>query len=189
MRVIAGEAKGTRLKSPSGLNIRPTADRVKEALFSIISPNLADAVFVDLFAGSGAIGIEALSRGAERCIFVDKNKKSISLIQKNLAITKFEKRSRVICADIKKAIKQFEENELKANIIFLDPPYNYVDLQNIVRSILNSNILKENGLVIVEHDRSNIKWTDSFGVTKQKKYGDTYLTFFYLKTEDIPVKT
>lgn len=178
MRVIAGEAKGMRLKSPSGLNIRPTADRVKEALFSMLGPGLVDAVFVDLYAGSGAIGIEAISRGADSCIFVDKNKKSISLIKENLTITKFENRSRVICADINKAIKQFEGEGIKANIIFLDPPYNIVNLQLVVKSILNSSIIKENGMVIVEHDRNNIKWADSLAVTKQKKYGDTYLSFF-----------
>ena len=177
MRVIAGEAKGMRLKSPSGLNIRPTADRVKEALFSMIGSSIVDAVFVDLYAGSGAIGIEAISRGAESCIFVDNNKKSISLIKQNLAITKFENRGRVICADIKKAIKQLEEKDCKADIVFLDPPYNIVELQSIIEFILNSSILKEDGLVIVEHDRNNIGWTVSLALTKQKKYGDTYLSF------------
>ena len=178
MRVIAGEAKGMRLKSPSGLNIRPTADRVKEALFSIIGPDLIDAVFVDLYAGSGAIGIEAISRGAERSIFVDNNKNSISLIRENLAITKLENRGRVICADIKKAIKQLEDNGFKADIVFLDPPYNIVDLQSIIKLILNSSILKGNGLVIVEHDRKNTGWTGNLTVSKQKKYGDTNLSFF-----------
>ncbi len=177
MRVIAGEAKGMRLKSPSGLNIRPTADRVKEALFSMIGSSIVDAVFVDLYAGSGAIGIEAISRGAESCIFVDNNKKSISLIKQNLAITKFENRGRVICADIKKAIKQLEEKDCKADIVFLDPPYNIVELQSIIEFILNSSILKEDGLVIVEHDRNNTGWTVSLALTKQKKYGDTYLSF------------
>lgn len=179
MRVIAGEAKGMRLKSPSGLNIRPTADRVKEALFSIIVPDLTDAVFVDLYAGTGAIGIEALSRGADSCIFIDNNKKSISLIRENLALTKLENRGRVICNDIKKALNHLEEKGFMANIVFLDPPYNIPDLQLIVTFILDSSILKEDGLVIVEHGRNNNGWTGSMAVAKQKKYGDTYLSFFH----------
>lgn len=184
MRVIAGSAKGMKLKRPSGISIRPTSDRVKEALFSIIGGNLIGSTFVDLYAGSGAIGIEAISRGVDNCIFVDNDKNSINLINENLDKTKLKNKGRVIFADAKKALLQMEKENTEADIIFLDPPYNITNLREILTSLLNSTILSAEGLIVVEHDRKNHNWIDSLPVTKQKVYGDTCLSFFCLKTKE-----
>ncbi len=176
MRVIAGTARGIRLKTPSGLTVRPTADRVKEALFNILSPRIIGALFLDLYAGSGAIGIEALSRGAHSCIFVDNKKSNHKLIKENLIKTGLDNNARLIMADVKKALITLSRDEVKADLVYLDPPYNMTDLSPVVNYIINRGVIAENGLVIVEHGCSNRQWADDFAPSRQKKYGDTCLT-------------
>lgn len=184
MRVIAGTAKGTKLKAPSGSSVRPTADRVKEALFSILGSRIIGADFIDFYAGSGAVGIEALSRGAESCTFVENSKKNILFIKDNLTKTKLENRSRVICADVKKALRRLEGEAVRGEIVFLDPPYLIPDLHLIVGPLLYSAVINDCGLIIVEHAWKNRKWLDKLPLTKQKKYGDTCLSFFELRREE-----
>lgn len=177
MRVIAGTARGTKLKAPKGMQVRPTADRVKEALFSILGPRIPGAFFIDLYAGSGAIGIEALSRGADFCIFVENKRTNVALIKENITKTGFNSKARVICADAVKTITSLASENVKADLIFMDPPYNYNDIVTIVDSALNQNIVSGSGLIIAEHAFSNRQWAEIFTSTRQKKYGDTCLTF------------
>ena len=176
MRVIAGSAKGMKLKGPEGSEFRPTADKVKEALFSILGHRVIDARFVDLYAGSGAVGIEALSRGAVSCIFVENKKENHQLIEENLKKTRLNIGTRIINTDVKKALKNMAAENITANLVYLDPPYNSSELTLVVRSLFELDIVTENGLVIAEHSSKNRDWANNFNLFKQKKYGDTILT-------------
>lgn len=179
MRVIAGAAKGTRLKAPKGADVRPTADRVKEALFSILAPRLEGALFLDLFSGSGAIGIEALSRGADRCIFVENSKSSIMLIRDNLVRTKMSEKARIITADARKAVKALAAENIRADLVFIDPPYNSLLITPVLSLICTGAILSKQGLLIIEHDYKDREWLKDYPDSRIKKYGDTALTFIY----------
>ncbi len=152
MRVIAGSARRLQLKCIDGLETRPTTDRIKETLFNIINDDLPGATFIDLFAGSGGIGIEALSRGAARCIFVEKNKRAVACIKENLAHTHFEDSGRVIFGDAVSAVDRLGEYE-HLDIIYIDPPYKS-DLYGRVleRLALLSNV-DEDTLIIIEADK------------------------------------
>ena len=176
MRVIAGSAKGMKLKGPEGDEFRPTADKVKEALFSILGHRIIDARFIDLYAGSGAIGIEALSRGTASCIFADNKKESLRLIEENLKKTRLHEGTRIINTDVKKALKNMAAENITADLVYLDPPYNSPDLGSVVRSLFDLSVVAENGLVIAEHSSKNRDWSNNFNLFKQKKYGDTLLT-------------
>ncbi len=177
MRVVAGTARGTRLKAPKGMQIRPTADRVKEALFSILGPRVPGAYFIDFYAGSGAIGIEALSRGADFCVFVDNQRESIKLINDNLTKTHLADLAKVIYSDVFKSVERLALEGVKADLLFLDPPYNLEDPRPLIKSIFTSGLLNDQGLVIVEHAASNWAWAESYLNVRQKSYGDSGLTF------------
>jgi 16S rRNA (guanine(966)-N(2))-methyltransferase RsmD len=177
MRVIAGTARGTKLKAPKGMQVRPTADRVKEALFSILGPRIPGVCFIDLYAGSGAIGIEALSRGADYCVFVENKRTNIALISENIAKTGFSSKARLICADAAKTIATLASENVKADLLFMDPPYDFTDIVTLVESVLKQGIVADSGLIIAEHAFSNRQWAERFNSTRQKKYGDTCLTF------------
>ena len=149
MRIISGTAKGTKLETLEGINTRPTLDRVKEALFNIIQTNIIDANILDLFAGSGALGLESLSRGANKAVFCDKSYEAIKIIKRNIEKTKFEDRSTVINKDYKECINRLVE---KFDIIFIDPPYKQGLVKDAVEKILDKNILSEDGIIIIETD-------------------------------------
>ncbi|QXM05876.1 16S rRNA (guanine(966)-N(2))-methyltransferase RsmD [Crassaminicella indica] len=180
MRVIAGISRGMKLKSPKGLNTRPTTDRVKEAIFSMINPYIIDSVVLDLFSGTGSIGIEALSRGAEKAYFVDNNKNSIHVIKENIAYTKFSEKSTVLFCDAQKAIKELCLGANKIDIIFMDPPY----LKNLILPTINKieaqGILNDDGIIVVEHDIKDSlpKEIGKFIKIKEKKYGNTLITIY-----------
>lgn len=177
MRVIAGYARGTRLKAPKGTLVRPTADKVKEALFSILGSRVIGSVFLDLYAGSGAVGVEALSRGADQAVFVDNRRENIALIKENLNKTKLEERATVINSDVTKAISSPPLESIRADLVFLDPPYNLKDLGNVVNRLLESRLLNAKALIVVEHAYKNRLWSNAFEIIRQKKYGDTCLSF------------
>lgn len=176
MRVIAGTARGIKLKAPKGFAVRPTADRVKEALFSILGSRVVDALFIDLFAGSGAVGIEALSRGARFCIFVDNKKVNMQLIKENLAKTRLAENTKLILADAQRATINLALENITADLIYLDPPYKTADLSSLVQAIFAQGIIAGTGLLVVEHASINQQWAQDFVNIRQKKYGDTCLT-------------
>lgn len=183
MRVIAGSAKGRRLKAPKGSSVRPTADRVKEALFNILSNKVYGSLFIDLFAGSGAIGIEALSRGAKHSIFVDNSKENILLISENLEKTGLKERARLIKNSAKDAIGRLNRENVQADLIFLDPPYQFLQTASLVKLITTGPLVKEGGLIIVEHLKTDLSLIDELSADWQKVYGQACLSFITKKQQ------
>jgi len=177
MRVITGKARGVQLKTPEGMLTRPTADRVKEALFSIINFEIPGAVVLDLFGGTGQLGIEALSRGAERAVFVDAREDACKLIRENLKRTKLEQDAKVIRADYLDYLKRCTE---KFNIILLDPPYAEVFLENALKRITEIDILQSNGIIVTERPlEKELPWEfEGYTRSKDYKYGKTLLTIY-----------
>ena len=165
MRIISGKYKGRVLKGFSIDGTRPTMDRVKESLFAIIMPYLKDAECLDLFAGSGSLGIEALSNGALTCDFVDSNKIALDIIKTNI---KDIPNGKLVLSDFKKFLKNTNK---KYDIIFLDPPYGNNYIKPCLEIIENNNLLKENGLVICEYEQEVFE--SSYPILKEKKYGTT----------------
>ena len=177
MRVITGSARGIPLKAPEGLQTRPTADRVKEALFSIIQFEISGAKVLDLFGGSGQLGIEALSRGAKSAVFVDAGESACKIIKENLKQCKLESQSTVIKCDYMEFLKR---NRAQYNIIFLDPPYAEVFLENALKCITEIDILQSNGIIVAERPVGKELPGNYPGYTRSKdyKYGKTLLTIF-----------
>lgn len=176
MRVIAGIAKGRKLKSGKGLKARPTSDRIKESLFNMISPSLPGAVFLDLFSGFGGIGIEAISRGAQKVFFVEQDRKHLKIITENLHLTKFEDYAQVISGDVLHVLPKLR---LCFDIIYLDPPYMETSLYEKTIEIIDQyRLLKQTGIIICEHDQELPgKIFSLFSVIQEKRYGDIRLTF------------
>lgn len=173
MRVISGSARRTNLVAPSGLNTRPTTDRIKETLFNMINNELYDCVFVDLFSGSGAIGIEALSRGAKEAYFIENNRTAINCIKENLAKTHLESKAFVIENNVLDGIKILERKNIKADIIFMDPPYNNQIEKEVVKALSAGNIIDENTTIIVEASlETKMDYLDEYGfdLIKRKDY-------------------
>ena len=177
MRVITGKARGVVLKTPEGMKTRPTLDRVKEALFSIIQFDVPNAKVLDLFAGTGQLGIEALSRDAKYAVFVDELDRACKLISDNLKKTKLENYARVIRSDYEIFLKNCKE---KFDIIFLDPPYAEKFLENALNFITEIDILQSGGIIVTERPAGKELLLDFSGYTRSKeyKYSNTVLTIF-----------
>ena len=177
MRVISGKARGVNLKTPDGLLTRPTIDRVKEALFSIINFDIPASNVLDLFGGTGQLGIEALSRGAKSAVFVDQREDACRLIKENLKRTKLEEDAKVVRMDYLEYLKRSKE---KFDIIFLDPPYAEVFLENALKCITEIDILQSGGIIVAERPLGkDLPW-DFEGYTRSKdyKYGKVLLTIY-----------
>ena len=177
MRVISGKARGVTLKTPTGMATRPTADRVKEAVFSIIQFDLPGASVLDLFGGTGQLGIEALSRGAKNAVFVDEREDACKLIKENLNRTKMEQQAQVIRSDYMAFLKNTSN---RFDIIFLDPPYAEVFLENSLNLITQIDILQSGGIIVAERPVEKALLWDFAGFTRSKdyKYGNTLITLF-----------
>lgn len=180
LRVISGEAGGHNLKTIKGNTTRPTTGRVKDSVFNIISSFLADASVLDLFAGTGNLGIEALSRGAKRAVFVDKSRECASVITENLVHTKLLERSTVMTSDFSHAISRLQAEGMKFDLIFLDPPYNKNFVQKTLNNLANSDIILNNGLIVAEHDYIDTvpEQVDDIKLLRSERYGDTVISFF-----------
>lgn len=184
MRVISGTAKGFKLKAPAGLETRPTTDRIKESLFNIIASEIYEINFLDLFSGSGSIGIEALSRGAEKAVFVDNSNESINIIKHNLEFTKLNNKSIIIKSDVYSAINRLNRDNIKFDIIFMDPPYKEKLIYNTLKTIYENNILKNEGFIIAEQSsKDEIPCIDYFDVFKVKEYKTTKMLFFKISED------
>ena len=177
MRVITGKARGVVLKTPDGMKTRPTSERVKEALFSIIQFDIPNAKVLDLFAGTGQLGIEALSRDAKSAVFVDEQDKACKLISENLKKTKLDGLARIIHGDYATFLKKCNE---KFNIIFLDPPYAEKFLENALNLITEIDILQSGGIIVTERPAGKELVLEFSGYTRSKdyKYSNTVLTIF-----------
>lgn len=177
MRVITGKARGVQLKTPQGMQTRPTADRVKEALFSIINFDLPGASVLDLFGGTGQLGIEALSRDAKSAVFVDASADACQLIRENLKRSKLEGQGRVVRSDYMEYLNKCRES---FDIILLDPPYAEVFLENALKRITEIDILKSNGIIVTERPLGKELPWEFGGYTRSRdyKYGKTLLTIY-----------
>lgn len=179
MRIIAGKNKGRKLYVPRDDQVRPTAEKVKEALFSIIQNHIYGAVVCDLFAGTGTLGLEALSRGAKKCYFGDHASESIKLVRDNVKLCREEGSSVIIHGDYKRTLDWVEEDG-KADVFLLDPPYDKVLLEDAIESISRRDLLAEDGILIAEHRRDDVL-PDTVGRLKKKKekrYGTVVLSIF-----------
>ena len=177
MRVVSGSARGTVLKTPDGMQTRPTADRVKEALFSILHFDVPGTRVLDLFGGTGQLGIEALSRGANSAVFVDSSESACRLIRENLRRTGFQNRANVVCCDYMSYLKNTHE---RFDIILLDPPYAEVFLENALKMITEIDILQSGGIIATERSLEKDLLCAFSGYTRSKdyKYGKTILTIY-----------
>lgn len=182
MRVIAGTARSLPLRCPTGLDTRPTTDRIKETLFNMLQTYIPGCVFVDLFAGSGAVGIEAISRGAKKAYFAENASEALQCIQENLAFTKFADKAVVLKQDVISALNGIFEKE--ADIIFMDPPYGR-DLEKQVLSVLKGyRYVTEDTLIIVEADlHTDFSYAEELGyeLVKEKKYKTNKHVFLKIK--------
>lgn len=185
MRIISGSARGTKLETLSGESTRPTLDRVKEPLFSIIQNEILDSTVLDLFSGSGALGIESLSRGAKTAVFCDKNKEAIEIISKNIEKTRLNESSIVINNDYIKCLEILKSKSMKFDLIFLDPPYKTNFATNALKRILELDLLAQRGIVIIETDEEERNVEEikeiNINIDKIKKYGRVKLMFLSRK--------
>ena len=177
MRVITGKARGVVLKTPEGMETRPTSDRVKEALFSIINFDIPNSVVLDLFGGTGQLGIEALSRGAKSAVFVDAGDPACKLIKENLRRTKLEGQGKVVRSDYLQYLRTCHD---KFDIIFLDPPYAEVFLENSLKKLSEIDILQSGGIIVCERPLGKeLPWElPGYSRSKDYKYGNTLLTLY-----------
>ena len=150
MRVIAGSARRIQLKTPEGTDTRPTTDRIKETLFNMLQYDLAGSAFLDLFAGSGGIGIEALSRGAQKAVFVEQSIRPVACIKENLLHTGLEDRALVMNMDVLAALKQLESKEYCFDFVFMDPPYNQDLEKRVLEYFKSSDLINEDTVIIIE---------------------------------------
>ena len=181
MRVITGKARGRKLVTPAGDDVRPTGDRVKEALFSILQFELEGRQVLDLFAGSGQLGIEALSRGAAHCTFVDASRVSLSAVQKNLDATGFSANATVLCAD---ALAFLDRTRAGFDIALLDPPYGKGLLQKALQKLPNA--MRDGGVIICEAPREETlpEEIGAFRLFRRYPYGKTALTVYRRPVEE-----
>jgi 16S rRNA (guanine(966)-N(2))-methyltransferase RsmD len=180
MRVISGKARRINLVTPSGLDVRPTTDRTKETLFNIINMEVYNSSFLDLFSGSGAIGIEALSRGADKVTFVEKSIDSIKCIQENLEKTKLADKAIIYKIDVLNAINKLQDNNEKFNIIFMDPPYDNGWETKIISLIEEKDLLEKDGLLVCESSiNTNFDFINStkYYIEKEKTFRTNKFTF------------
>ena len=175
MRVIAGKARRLNLKTVPGMDTRPTTDRIKETLFNILQPELLDCHFLDLFSGSGAIGIEALSRGADSCTFVDMSETSLALVRKNLEGTGLSNKARVVRSDYAAFAAACRDT---FDIAFLDPPYSAGLLMPALKAVLP--LMSEHGTIVCEHPPETVLDEEAGGFKKLKtyRYGKVLITVY-----------
>jgi 16S rRNA (guanine(966)-N(2))-methyltransferase RsmD len=187
MRIVAGKFKGRRLKTLKGSEVRPTADRVKESLFRIFGEGVVDADFLDLCAGTGSIGLEALSQGAGSATFVDNNYYAIRIIESNLEMCGFDRKHpqvRLIHLDARKALARLGKRKAQFDLIYFDPPYASKIHESCVKQIAEANLLSPDGVLVVEHGKvQEPDWTESLildrlVLSRQERYGDTMLSFY-----------
>jgi 16S rRNA (guanine(966)-N(2))-methyltransferase RsmD len=180
LRVISGLKKGYRLKAPKGRDTRPTEDRIKESLFNILRNIDEKSIVLDLFAGSGSIGIEFLSRGAKKVYFIDKSYLSIKVIKENLQHTNLEDKAKVIKNDSIRSIESLGKENIKFNYIFIDPPYEQNLIIISLEKIWNERILDKGGIIIIEHEKELILQDEihEFKKIDYRNYGSKSLTFY-----------
>jgi 16S rRNA (guanine966-N2)-methyltransferase len=177
MRIISGAQKGLRISSGKKARIRPSSDKARECIFNVLREEVSGKRVLDLFAGAGGLGLEALSRGAQSVTFVDASSQSINVLKGNLETLKLKDKSTVIKTDGLKAIKKLTQS---FDLIFADPPYGKGYVQQMVNDLITSNILEEGGIFVLEHHKKETFSSpeEKLVVLKQKRFGDTVISFF-----------
>lgn len=190
MRVISGKYKGRRLKGPEGSELRPTGDRLKESLFNILRPNIAGAILLDAFGGTGSIGIEALSRGACEAVFIENSAAACRLIRKNLELCGIQAGYRIMRQDIFASMRALARQEFKTNIAFFDPPYDWKPYADLLKIIFTRDLLQEPCCAVIEHHRKASLPESGDGYQRYRivRQGDHCLSFYTVarrqETED-----
>ena len=179
MKVISGFLKGRNIEGYNIDGTRPTMDRVKESLFATIQNSIDNAIVLDLYAGTGSLGIEAISNGATKAYFIDNNKICIQCIDKHIALFNISDKTETYCMNDIDALKMFKEKNCVFDIVFLDPPYKYDSIPKIISFITNNKLLKKDGLIICELTNTGlIKEYDNLKIIKNKKYSDKYIIIY-----------
>lgn len=180
MRVISGTAKGRPLKAVPGTGTRPTTDKVKEAVFSMIGPYFDGGVVLDLFAGSGGLGIESLSRGSDKAVFIDLEPKSIEMIRANLKATGLDSKAEVFRNEAGRALKLLSKRKYTFDLVFLDPPYRMKNVEEYLSWLEEHNMVNDDAIVVVEHDADHEygERIGSFEQIRKSTYGDTAITIY-----------
>ncbi|WP_346354220.1 16S rRNA (guanine(966)-N(2))-methyltransferase RsmD [Azotosporobacter soli] len=180
MRIITGKAKGCKLQAPKGMQTRPTTDRVKESLFNILGDAVVDAVVLDIFAGSGALGLEALSRGATRAVFIDSSRDSNTIISHNARHTRLEGQCTLLSSDVLIALTKLTVKRQLFDLVFCDPPYNQGFVSNVLAKLDAGGLLSPDCIIVIEHSRHEVPaptWSH-FLLRRSERYGETLLSFF-----------
>ncbi len=184
MRIIAGEYGSRRLAVPRGLATRPTLERTRESLFSILAPALSDARVLDLFAGSGALGLEALSRGAALAVFCDNARDAVRALRENIHSLGTENRSRLLAMDYHKALHALQQEGALFDLVFMDPPYD-MPVRTILDAVLQSSVLENRGIIILEQDgRGELNLPQGLSLARSKRYRDTRIDFIVASPEE-----
>lgn len=179
MKVISGKLKGRTLKGYQIEGTRPTMDRVKESVFASIQERIPDSIVLDLFAGSGNLGIEAISNGANKCYFVDFNKECIGVIKDNIKTFQIEEQCTIFKLDYREALKYFKNNNVQFDIIFIDPPYRYHIKNELLKLIMDYQLLSDDGIIIFEYqEQEELDNSISLELIRNKKYGDKYISIY-----------
>lgn len=178
MRIIRGTSKGRKLVTSRGQSIRPTSDRVKESIFNILGKETEGKVVLDLFAGTGNLGIEALSRGARKATFVEKGRQALRLIQRNLTQCALEERSKILPKDVNRAIGILKQKGEFFDLILMDPPYAKGLIQKTLMKLKSYQIYHKDSILIIEHDRREpLPMMDGWNLIRQQRIGDTLVSF------------
>lgn len=178
MRIIAGKAKGSQIFAPKGQETRPTQDRVRESLFNILQMDLPGAHVLDLFAGSGALALEALSRGAEQAVLVDSDVEAVACIRRNMQKLGFTKEATLLSCDWQAALRRMAGQGLLFDLVFLDPPYHRTDTGAICARLAQEGLLEEGALLVVEHQKGKGPTPpEAFRLREVRSYRDTEISF------------
>lgn len=180
LRIIGGKYRGRKIKQPSSCLARPTKDRIREAVFNMIASKIPGTVSLDLFSGSGAFGLEAISRGSERCVFSENNEECISIIKNNITSLGVESKVEIMEQDSFRSVELLAEEKRKFDLVFSDPPYNRGMARKTLNIIYHYDILNVSGLLIIEHHCLEELSREEFGANlyKQKTYGDISISIF-----------
>lgn len=182
MRVVAGERKGMPLKAVSGTTTRPTTDKVKESIFNIIGPYFDGGIVLDLFAGSGGLGIETLSRGAEKAIFIEKDKRAFQTLKENIKKCRYEVVSELYCTDAGRAVKALLKRDIQVQYLFVDPPYMKREYYDLVPVLVEGGKLSDDAIIVCEHS-PDVELPRNFGpytCIREETYGSSIISIYRL---------